>query len=311
MRAEEPHPQFQAFLGELEEAPAIRELPVEEVRGIVGGAFASENPVPVANVIDETIDGPGGDLALRIYIPDDVSPPYGVSMFFHGGGFASGGLDSHDQLARALAANAGVAVVAVDYRLAPENPFPAAVEDALAATEWVAENAQSFEGDADRLAVAGDSAGGNLAAVVAQQVSDDIELQYQVLAYPVTSFDRDWPSADENAEGYFIEKPDMAWFEDHYFENESDKDDVRASPILANSFAGLPDASIVTGGFDPFRDEGIAYRDKLAEAGVNVNHYHYEDAIHAFLQMATDPFGFETSQAALDEIADDLHEALS
>lgn len=312
MRAEEPHPQIQAFLDETSDAPAFHELPVEEARAIADDVFAVDDPLPVGETVDRTIDGPGGDLPIRIYRPDGDGP-FPVAVFFHGGGFVAGSLESHDQLCRALASTAGVAVVAVDYRLAPEHPFPAAVEDAYAATEWAAENAAEFGGDPDRLAVVGDSSGGNLAAVVTHMAHhrDGPDIDYQVLVYPSVSHDREWPSYEENDGGYFITPEDLAWFEEHYFDHEFDAMNVYASPILAAEFEGLPPATIVTGGFDPLRDEAVAYADRLEDAGVDVTHHHYDDVIHAFLQMALEPFGFDPSQEALDDVTSDLETALS
>ena len=311
MRAQEPHPQLQAFMAETEDAPAFHELPVEEVRGITADVFAVEEPEPVGEVIDETIDGPGGELPVRIYLPGGEQP-FPVTMFFHGGGFVSGGLDSHDEFCRRITNIAEIAVVAVDYRLAPEHPFPAAVEDAYAATEWVAENGSKFGLDTDNIAVTGDSAGGNLAAVVAQMARDrdGPSISQQVLLYPPVSAHQDWESVEENGEGYFITKEDLTWFDEKYFENEIDKRNVYASPLLAADLAGLPPATIVTGGFDPLRDEGIAYGDRLEEAGVDVSHYHYDDAIHAFIQMAAAPFEFDPSQEALADVSEDLQSAL-
>ncbi|WP_137290502.1 alpha/beta hydrolase [Natronorubrum halophilum] len=311
MRAQEPHPQLQAFVEESEDAPAFHELPVEEVRAITDDVFAVEEPEPVGDVIDRTIDGPGGDLSLRIYLPDGEEP-FAVTMFFHGGGFVAGGLESHDQFCRTFVNTADVAVVAVDYRLAPEHPFPAAVEDAYAATEWVAENATEFGCDPDELAVAGDSAGGNLAAVVARMARDrgGPDIAYQVLLYPPVSHHQDWDSIDENGEGYFITKADLAWFDEQYFEHEIDAMNVYAAPLLSSDLEGLPPATVVTGGFDPLRDEGFAYVERLEEAGVDVSHYHYDDAIHAFVQLAAEPFEFERSQEVLADIADDLRTAL-
>lgn len=311
MRAQEPHPQLKAFMAETEDAPAFHELPVEEVRGITSGVFAVEEPEPVGEVFDETIDGPGGDLPIRIYLPEGEQP-FPVTMFFHGGGFVSGGLDSHDELCRRLTNTTEVAVVAVDYRLAPENPFPAAVEDAYAATEWVVANGGEYGLDTDRLAVTGDSAGGNLAAVVALMARDrdGPSIERQVLLYPPVSHHLNWDSVDENGDGYFITKEDLTWFDDHYFENPIDEMNVYASPLLAANLGNLPSATIVTGGFDPLRDEAIAYAERLEAAGIDVSHYHYEDVIHAFVQMAARPFEFDPSEDALADIAADLRSAL-
>ncbi|WP_254544711.1 alpha/beta hydrolase [Halomarina pelagica] len=311
MRAKEPHPEIQAFIDEAADAPAFNEMSIEEVRGMTVEVFSVEDPDPVGEVVDRTILGEGGDLPIRTYVPEGEGP-FPVTMFFHGGGFVSGSLESHDQLCRALANATGAAVVAVDYRLAPEHPFPAAVEDAYTATQWVAENADEFEGDASRLAVAGDSAGGNLAAVVAQMTRDrdGPDLQYQLLLYPTVSSHMDWPSVEENGQGYFITAEDLEWFDDQYFENDIDAMNVYASPLLAAELEDLPPATVVTAGFDPLRDQGVAYAERLEEAGVEVTHRHYDDVIHAFVQMATKPFSFERSAEAFDDAGADLRDAL-
>ncbi|WP_227379832.1 alpha/beta hydrolase [Haladaptatus halobius] len=311
MRAQEPHPQLKAFMAETEDAPAFHQLQIEDVRGITADVFSVEEPEPVGEVLDETIDGPGGDLPIRIYLPKGEQP-FPVTMFFHGGGFVSGGLGSHDEFCRRITNTTGVAVVAVDYRLAPENPFPAAVEDAYAAIEWVAKNDGEFGLDTDRLAVTGDSAGGNLAAVVAQMARNrgGPSIQHQVLFYPPVSHHLEWDSVAENGDGYFITKEDLTWFDDHYFEDPIDQMNVYASPLLTADLKNLPSATIVTGGFDPLRDEGVAYAERLEAAGVDVSHYHYEDAIHAFIQMAAKPFEFDPSKDALADVAGDLRSAL-
>ena len=312
MRAQELHPELQAFIEESADAPPFHQLSIEEVRATTSEVFSVENPFPVGEVTDRTVPGPEHEIPVRISRPEGEGP-FPVTMFFHGGGFVSGGLDSHDQLCRELTNAAETAVVAVDYRLAPEHPFPAAVEDAYAATEWAAENATEFGGDANRLAVAGDSSGGNLAAAVAHMARDrgGPDLAYQLLLYPTVSPDTDWDSVEENGEGYFITAEDLEWFDDQYFEDDSDRRHAYGSPLVADDFEGLPPATIVTGGFDPLRDEGVAYAKQLEEAGVDVTHRHYNDAIHAFVQMATDPFGFERSREAFEDVCDDLREALA
>jgi acetyl esterase len=311
MRAQEPHPQLQAFIEESEDAPAFHELPVEEVRAITADVFAVEEPLDVGDVTDETIDGPGGDLPIRIYTPEGDGP-VPVTVFFHGGGFVSGSLDSHDEFCRELTNAAGIGVVAVDYRLAPEDPFPAAVEDAYAATEWVAEHGEEFGLDTDSLAVTGDSAGGNLAAVVAQMARDrdGPEIQYQLLFYPVVSEHLDWESVRQNGEGYFITEPDLEWFDELYLDDEIDAMNVYAAPLLRADLSDLPPATVVTAGFDPLRDQGVAYADRLEADGVDVSHHHYDDAIHAFVQLAGAPFEFERSKEALDDAVADLTGAL-
>jgi acetyl esterase len=311
MRAQEPHPQLQAFIEESEDAPAFHELPVEEVRGITADVFAVEESEPVGEVIDETIDGPGGELSVRMYLPEGEQP-FPVTMFFHGGGFVSGSLDSHDEFCRRIVNVSDVAVAAVDYRLAPEHPFPAAVEDAYAATEWVSEHGGEFGLDTDKLAVTGDSAGGNLAAVVSQMARDrdGPTIAHQALLYPTVSARDDWESLEENGEGYFITKEDLAWFDEKYFDHEIDRMNVYASPLLTADLSDLPPATLVTGGFDPLRDEGVAYGERLEEAGVDVTHYHYDDAIHAFVQLAAAPFEFDPARDALDDVSSDLQSAL-
>jgi len=311
MRAKEPHPQLQAFMEETEDAPAFHELPVEEVRAITADVFSVEEPEPVGEVIDETIDGPGGDLGVRVYLPEGDGP-FPVTMFFHGGGFVSGSLDSHDEFCRRIANTVDIGVVAVDYRLAPEHPFPAAVEDAYAATEWVADSGGEYGLDTNNLAVTGDSAGGNLAAAVSQMARDrdGPSIAHQVLLYPPVSAHQDWESIEENGQGYFITTEDLAWFDEQYFEDDIDRMNVYASPLLAADLSDLPPATLVTGGFDPLRDEGIAYGERLQEAGVEVSHYHYDDVIHAFVQMAAAPFEFDPSQEALADVGADLESAL-
>lgn len=312
MRANEPHPHYQAFLDETAEAPAFHEMTVDDARGVGEGVFAVEEPEPVDEVIERTIDGPGGDLDIRIYVPDGEGP-FPVATYFHGGGFVSNSLDTHDAFCRKLTNASDVIFVAVGYRLAPEHTYPAPVEDGYAATEWVANNADEFDGDPDRLAVAGDSAGGNIAAAVALMARDrgGPELKHQLLIYPQTSQDEQtWQSYEENGEGYFITMADIDWFKEHYFADASDATEPYASPIRADDFSGLPAATIATGGFDPLRDEGIAYAERLEEAGVDVTHLHYDDAIHIFVQMAAAPFEFDPSQEAFADVVSEFRAAL-
>ena len=251
-----------------------------------------EHVVPVGSVEDTTVVGATGELDARVYRPDGEGPFPTVALF-HGGGFVIGDLDTHDNMARAICRDVRAVVVSVDYRLAPEHPFPAAVEDCLAATRDLQTRLAELGGDG-RLAVAGDSAGGNLAAVVAQQVPG---LVAQLLIYPTTDGGGDHASRSENASGYFLDLPTMVWFADHYAP-DGDETDPRLSPLRAPSLAGLPPAVVVTAEFDPLRDEGEAYAAALAEAGVHVVSRRYDGLIHGFMDMG----GFSSAaQAATDD----------
>ncbi|MEY7851650.1 alpha/beta hydrolase [Natrarchaeobius sp. A-rgal3] len=311
MRASEPHPEVQAVLEQMADAPAFRNISVEEARAAVAESFGGGGPEAAETVTDRTVSGPAGEIPIRIYEPEGEGP-FPVVTFFHGGGFVVGGLDGHDVLCSELADGANVVVVSVDYRLAPEHEFPAAVEDAYAATEWVAENAAEFGGDPDRHAVAGDSAGGNLAAVVSLMAreQDGPDIAHQLLLYPTVSYVDQFDSHEEFAEGYFLETEDGAYFAELYLGNELHGYNPYASPLRAASHEDLPPATILTGGFDPVRDEGIAYAETLEEAGVDVTHLHYDDVIHIFLQMADEPFELTRAQEAIDDVTDELADAL-
>ena len=250
-----------------------------------------EDVVPVASVEDTTVPGADGELAARVYRPEGEGPFTTVALF-HGGGFVIGDLDTHDNMARAICRGASVVVVSVDYRLAPEHPFPAGVDDCLAATRALQGRLHELGGDG-RLAVAGDSAGGNLAAVVAQHVPG---LAAQLLLYPTTDGAGDWPSREENGSGYFLDLPTMRWFSDHYAAGQ-DYADPRLSPLLAESLDGLPPAVVVTAELDPLRDEGEAYAAALEKAGVEVVVRRYDGMIHGFMDMGA----FSTAAAAAIE----------
>jgi acetyl esterase len=247
------------------------------------------DPEEVAEVADLAVEGPAGPIPLRFYRGKGARKdrPQPALVFFHGGGWVIGDLESHDQVCRALANAAGCVVVAVDYRLAPEHKFPAAVEDAIAATRWIADNADSLGIDASRLAVAGDSAGGNLAAVVALDARDrgGPPLKLQVLIYPGTDMGLERPSHFEHADQLPLRRPTMQWFVNHYLRDESDKADWRASPLRAARFGGLPPTLVVTAAFDPLRDEGEAYAKALADAGIAVSYECFAGQIHGFLNM--------------------------
>lgn len=318
--AEEPREDVQQLLATLEamEGPEIYEVPPVEARELREGFFDQAEPiVEVESVEERTIPGPDDDISVRIYTPDSDGP-HPVVTYFHGGGFVLGDLDSHDAPCRTITQDADAVVVSVDYRRAPEQPFPAPVEDCYAATEWIAENASEFGWDADRLAVAGDSAGGNLAAVVALAARDrnGPDVAHQLLVYPVTDYRhadgriRDYPSREENAAGYFLTEESMAYFETHYVPSWVHRPNPYLSPIAAPSHADLPPATVVTCGFDPLRDEGIAYVEALESAGVPVTHHHYERLIHGVMNMVVDPIDIPSGHAVLETVAEDLREAL-
>lgn len=261
----------------------------------------------VSTVDDRSIPGPAGDIPLRVYSPAGEGP-FGVWVFYHGGGWVIGDLDTHDRECRAICNGAGCIVVSVDYRLAPEHPFPAAPEDAYAALAWVGEHAAELGGDPSRIAVGGDSAGGNLAAVVALLSRDrgGPALRHQLLVYPATDMRPGdaYPSLVENAAGPFLEKATMDYFRGHY---AAVAGDVRASPLLADSHAELPPALIITAEFDPLRDEGEAYAGRLRDGGVDVTLHRYESMPHIFFQLSS---LVQEGQQLLDEVAAVLRAAL-
>jgi acetyl esterase len=240
----------------------------------------------VFEVADRTLPGPAGEIPVRVYRPsEEAALP--VLIFFHGGGWVIGSLDTHDNTCRALANAAGCIVVSVDYRLAPEHTFPAAVDDAFAATRWAAEHVADIGGDPARVAVGGDSAGGNLTAVVAllAREAGDLSLRFQLLVYPVTDYEFDSQSMRDNATGYFLERDSMRWFYRHYLTGEADADDWRASPLRARDLAGLPPAFVITAEYDPLRDQGEAYARRLGDAGVPVELRRYDGVFHGFFGM--------------------------
>lgn len=243
---------------------------------------------PELRVENHQIDGPAGPIPIRVYWPDDiVDPP--VTMYFHGGGFAVGDLDTHDGTARNHAVGAGAVVVSVDYRLAPEHPYPAAVDDALAATRWVAAHADSFGADASRLAVAGDSAGGTLSAVVAQLARDNggPPIVFQLLWYPSTMWDNSLPSFAENADAPILDRAAIDAFS-RWYAGDIDLTDPPAglAPGRAADLAGLPPAYIAVAGHDPLRDDGARYAELLAAAGVTVELHQADTLVHGYLGYA-------------------------
>ena len=283
------NPAIKALLDQVaaQEAPPLSNQGVELVRQgyVAARAFLSEKP-EVANVEDRAIPGPAGDIPVRIYTPAG-EVPHPILVYYHGGGWVIGDLETSDGISRAFANTAASIVVAVGYRLAPEHKYPAAVDDAFAALNWVAEHADEIGGDAKRVAVFGESAGANLAAIVAQLAKDagGPQLAYQVLAYPVTNFAFDTESYQENGDDYYLTEESMRWFWGLYLNDESEAVDPKASPLLREDVSDLPPGIVVTPEYDPLRDEGEAYGMRLQEAGVDFEIWRAEGMIHDFLGM--------------------------
>jgi acetyl esterase len=270
-------------------APLESLTPVEARQAAIDGLAPWRGaPEPVASVEDVTIPGPEGAIPLRIYTPERAGPRPAL-VYFHGGGWVLCNLDTHDVICRAIARRAGAVVIAVDYRLAPEHKFPAAVIDCYAATCWVAANAARLGVDAHRIAVGGDSAGGNLAAVMALQSRDESgpPIALQVMVYPVTDLSSfETASYREFADGYYLTAAEMEWFRGHYLTRPEDAPSKQASPLLVHDLRGLPPAVIITAECDPLRDEGEAYGARLKEAGVAVCCTRYDGMIHPFFSWS-------------------------
>ncbi|MFC4358962.1 alpha/beta hydrolase [Halobium salinum] len=304
-------------LREEADLPDIVDMTPAEARALWDelAVVPEEHREPVDSVEERTVPGPddrADEIPVRVYTPESVASASDdgagapVVVFFHGGGFVIGDLETRDATCRALANDADCVVVSVAYRLAPEHPFPAAVADAYAATEWVADNPDAVGGDG-RLAVSGDSAGGTLAAVVTllARDRDGPGIDYQSLIYPGTSGSEDWDSYDENETGYLLERSTVRYFYGHYFRHALERANPYAFPMAACSYEDLPPTTVLTCGFDPLRDEGLAYADVLESAGVDVSRLHYDDMIHGAITMLGEP-GVTQARRMVEDLAADL-----
>jgi acetyl esterase len=285
-------PQIKAILDQAASsgAPPLSSLSPHKARAAFRAMmerFAGTPPL-VAKSEDRAIPGPAGEIGVRIYTPEGKKP-FPALMFFHGGGWVLGDLDTHDPLCRALTNEARCITVAVDYRLAPEHKFPAAVEDCYAASQWVARNCVAIGANPARLALSGDSAGGNLAAAVSLMARDrkDLHIGYLLMMYPALDASLQTKSMTDYAEGYLLTRADMVWFWNHYLKEEEDRSNPYACLAAAKDLSGLPPAMIITAEFDPLRDEGEAYAKRLQEAHVRVTCKRYEGMTHGFMSMAS------------------------
>lgn len=272
-------------------APKITSLPLEQARRMVQGAVdLLERPAPPLHRVETfTIPGPGagGDLPVRLYDPSGTGAAGPIVVFFHGGGWVFGNLATHHSLCAEIALQLGARVLAVDYRLAPEHPFPAALEDGECAIRWVASQPHPLMGEVTGLVLAGDSAGGNIAAVLSQQLAGGLAVPVlaQFLAYPATDMIGTYASAERFARGYMLDTEDLMFFTRSYLPKRALRADVRVSPLLAEDLAGQPPALVFTCGLDPLRDQGQAYADKLARFGVRVHHEEAAGQIHGCFNM--------------------------
>ncbi len=272
--------------------PAYETLSAPEAREFYSQARFATNPEPpeLAKVEPLSIPAPHGRIPARVYTANKLRRKDGLSpalVFFHGGGWVIGDLETHDVVCRKLANKGELIVISVDYRLAPEHKFPAAVDDAVAATKWIAANASALGIDAERLSVGGDSAGGNLAAVVSIAARDGNgpAIAGQVLVYPAVDFAMTHPSHSEPETSILLTHSVIRWFRDHYLTSTADAHDWRASPARARTLIGLPPAYVLTAGADPLRDEGDEYAERLRQAGVNVTYKHFPGQFHGFFTM--------------------------
>lgn len=289
--------------------PAFHELPVDKCREVYKELVnqLSGEMAEIGEIKDLLIPGAEGQITIRIYSPKNKSKKMPGVAYFHGGGWVIGDLDTHDQVCRRLCKQSDCIFFSIGYRLAPENKYPAGVNDCITATQWIYDNADKLDLDSKRIGVAGDSAGGNMAAVVAQELKNIIS--YQLLMCPAVDLsDKSYPSREEYGQGeYLLSMKDMLWFGGHLSDELETLLEPKASPISNNNLSGLPPALTITAGCDPLCDEGKAYADKLSEAGVDSEYRCYEGTIHNFYQF---PTALETALEGLDFMAKRLKERL-
>lgn len=310
MRSEEPNEEAQALLKQAEQTndpPGYATTIAHSRKGT--NAFLADFPSEeVEHTRDFAIPGPGEDIAVRLYEPAGAGP-HPIIVFAHGGGWVQCNLDTHDNICAALTNRAECLVLSVDYRLAPEHPFPAGLEDLYRVLKWVEQYAPDVNADPERIVVGGDSSGGNLAAAAAllAREREGPSLAHQLLIIPVTNYAFDTDSYEENAEGYLSTREALRYFWNQYLETDIDGYNSFASPLRATSHAGLPPATVVTAGFDPVRDDGIHYAEALHADGVPVELMNYEDTIHGFINR---PHMWDHADEAMDDIAAHLKAAL-
>jgi acetyl esterase len=306
-------PQAKALLDAAEQsgAPPFNAYPAAEARAIYDQAseLVRGSPPEPFSIEELFVPGVAGDIPTWIYRPD-ANKNLPLLIYYHGGGYTIGSLKSHDCVCRALCVEANCIVVSVDYRLAPENKYPAAVEDAWSAAKWLAENAESLGADKNRIAIGGDSAGGNLAAVVSllAKESGGPKFTFQLLIYPGTDMSCSFESHKKFGKGYRLTNELVEWFYDHYFSSDDDINHWQASPLNAEDLSDLPPAFVISAGYDPLQDENRAYAEKLAKAGVAVKHSHYESMMHGFITM---PGAIDKAKDAASECAAELRQAFS
>ncbi|MCG8491297.1 MAG: alpha/beta hydrolase [Sneathiellales bacterium] len=306
----DPQAKWVLDIAEQAKAPLLEDMSAEDAKAAYEERAQKLclQDVPIGKSEDLEIEGPHGPIPLRIYTPEGATGTLPVLVFYHGGGWVIGSRNSHDALCRSIANKGPFLIISVDYRMGPEAKFPAAVDDAYTALLWAQENAGRYSGDPSRIAVGGDSAGGNLSAVtclMAKEKSTPLPV-FQWLIYPATNMDMVTQSHTDFAEGYFLTKPLMEWFQGHYLTGAQDRGNWKASPLKAESLSGLPEALVQTAGFDPLKDEGKAFSDRLNAEGVRSVYTDYPGMIHGFINLGG---AIDAAEKAVDEGVQHLKKA--